>query len=256
MKKLFVFCTSLMMIFSAHAQCQLEVFDSMLFIDKPDMTQYGLTPIKLIGGSKLFPSGTDKSLVPADKTVINALTGVHDLTVLNIEHWQDTDLYVALLDKVHRLFPNLRVGYYSIVPRRDYWRAIQGEGHPKYVAWQTINDSLNPIALQADVIFPSLYTFYTDQQGWVLYATANLSEAKRYNKTVYAFIWPYYHDSTKLTGQSIPFDYWRLQLDTLKSLEVDGIVIWGGYKIPWDPQAGWWLETMDFMAENCSAQSG
>ena len=47
MKKLFVFCASLMMIFSAHAQCQLEVFDSMLFIGKPDMTQYGLTPIKL-----------------------------------------------------------------------------------------------------------------------------------------------------------------------------------------------------------------
>jgi hypothetical protein len=72
MKRLFVFCASLMMIFDTYAQCQIGVFDSMLFIDKPDMTQYGLTPIKLIGGSKLFPIGTDKSLVPADKTVINA----------------------------------------------------------------------------------------------------------------------------------------------------------------------------------------
>src|SRR5437588_457547 len=101
MKKLFVFCASLMMAFNAYVQCQIEVFDSMLFIGKPDLTQYGLKPIKLIYSSTLFPSGTDKLLVPADKTVMNALTGVHDLTVLDVEHWQDTDLYVTLLNKVH-----------------------------------------------------------------------------------------------------------------------------------------------------------
>src|SRR5919198_2412066 len=114
MKKLFVFCAPLMMVFNAYAQCQIEVFDSMLFIEKPDMTQYGLTPIKLISSSELFPIGTDRSLVPTDETVIKALTGVHDLAVIDIEHWQDTGLYVTLLDKVHTLFPNLRVGYYSI----------------------------------------------------------------------------------------------------------------------------------------------
>jgi hypothetical protein len=227
------------------------VFDALLFTGKPDLTQYGLIPIRLIGTSHLFPSGTDKLLVPTDDQVRMALTGRQDLLALNAEHWQDTASYVDLLKKAHRLFPHLRIGYYDVVPKRDYWRAIRGEGDPKYIEWQRVNDSLRPIAMQADVMFPSLYTFYADQGGWVKYAIANVSEAERYNKSVYTFIWPYYHDSnTALKGQLIPADYWRLQLETLKSLEVDGIVIWGGYKLPWDPAAPWWLETLNFINAN------
>jgi len=79
----------------------------------------------------------------------------------------------------------------------------------------------------------------------------SVSEAKRYNKSVYPFIWPYYHDSnTALKGQLISADFWRLQLETLNSLAVDGIVIWGGYKLPWDDQAPWWLETLSFINAN------
>jgi hypothetical protein len=227
------------------------VFNALLFTGQPDLTQYGLVPIKLIGTSYLFPSGTDKLLVPTDDQVRMALTGRQDLLALNAEHWQDTASYVDLLKKAHRLFPQFRIGYYAVVPKRDYWRAIRGAGDPKYREWQAVNDSLKPIAMQADVTFPSLYTFYADQGGWVKYAIANVSEAKRYNKSVYPFIWPYYHDSnTALKGQLISADYWRLQLETLKSLAVDGIVIWGGYKLPWDDQAPWWLETLSFINAN------
>jgi Hyaluronidase len=224
------------------------LFDALLFAGKPDLAQWGLRPIKIIPASQFFPTGADRALLPASTTVRAASTDVRDLAVVNVEHWQDTTLYVTLLKCIHRLMPNLRVGFYDIVPKRDYWRAIRGEGDPKYSEWQAVNDSLKPIAKEADALFPSLYTFYPDQAGWIKYASANIAEAKRYNKTVYPFLWPQYHDSNALLKwQLIPGDYWRLQLETLKSLAVDGIVIWGGSEMPWDEAAPWWQVTKEFL---------
>ena len=51
------------------------------------------------------------------------------------------------------------------------------------------NDQLRPLAGAVDILFPSLYTFYTDQGGWVRYAYAQIAEARRNanGKPVYVF---------------------------------------------------------------------
>jgi hypothetical protein len=234
----------------------MNLFDALLFPGRPDLTEYGFKKTRLVGGP-LFPSSADRTVVPSDTTITQALAGISNvLTILDVEHWTDTALYTALLQRIHALRPELRVGYYATVPKRDYWRAIRPTDDPKYLIWQAENNGLSPVAEQADVLFPSLYTFYSDQPGWVKYATANVSEARRYGKLIYPFIWPQYHDSNPtLKGQLIPGDYWRLQLETLKSLAVDGIVIWGGWQVPWDACAGWWLETMDFVADSAPLPS-
>jgi hypothetical protein len=110
-----------------------------------------------------------------------------------------------------------------------------------------------------DAIYPSLYTFYPDQDGWLKYALANISEARRYGKPVYVFLWPQYHESDPAVAwRFIPADYWRLELETAKQY-ADGIVIWGGWQysgkrlnwlLEWDDTAPWWIETQDFMADH------
>lgn len=171
------------------------------------------------------------------------------------------------VDLVHDNYPDVKVGWYAMVPMRDYWTPYQYlytletlatnpnqpwyQGNlPKfkanYEAWQACNAYLRPIADKVDYIFPSLYTFYEDRHGWEIYAKANMAEARKYGKPVYPFIWMKYHDSSKLAGQDVPADYWRMQLDIIKA-NADGIVIWGGWLEPWNENAGWWRVTQDFL---------
>jgi hypothetical protein len=46
------------------------------------------------------------------------------------------------------------------------------------------------------------------------------------------FIWPQYHDVMRgpLAGTYISYDYWMLQLTTIRDAGVSGIIFWGGYK--------------------------
>ena len=62
------------------------------------------------------------------------------------------------------------------------------------------------------------------------------------------FLWPRYEENkpTDVTGQYMPADFWRLQLETCRQY-ADGIVIWGGWQEQWDENAPWWVETKKFL---------
>ena len=184
-----------------------------------------------------------------------------DIAVIDIEHWptrgksgpvaEGLAKYRAVLGWFHGEVPTLRVGYYGVPPIRDYWRAIKGPSSAEYAAWQAENDRLAPLAKDVDALFPSLYTFYSDRNGWVKYAIAQIKEARRYGtgKPVYAFLMPTYHNSNKiLGGRFIEPEYWKLQLETILR-HADGIVIWGGPKTEWDEDAPWWRVTKQFLRD-------
>jgi hypothetical protein len=182
---------------------------------------------------------------------------------LDLEHWETRGAAGIVEPNVRRLVSvveRLRagglknpVGYYGILPNREYWRAIEGTSSEGFRSWQRDNDYVIPLAAVVDILFPSLYTFYEDPARWKLYALRNIAEAKRLanGKPIYPFIWPQYHDGTALEGRYIPAADWRAQLDLLAG-EVDGIVIWGGWareegRLKWDDEAQWWMETKDFL---------
>jgi hypothetical protein len=218
------------------------VFDATLYRNKPDL---GLPRCYVPSASALWGPSDDRNLLPTriGTTIPTALTA------LNIEHWSVPDRMadlIATLNLFRRRCPPIRAGYYSLCPRRDYWRAILSPDSTQYQQWQRENDALAPLARAVDLNFPSLYTFYPNPEGWVRYAKANIAEAKRYCKEVYAFLWPQYHPSSNLAGQYLDADYWRLQLDTVAGL-ADGIVIWGGHQQSWDDAALWWQATKDFL---------
>jgi hypothetical protein len=251
---------------------QFPVFDATGFTQKPDLTQYGLRRITVVypnfmwEGNKV-PDTTslpDRSRITAFAQLANQSTGI---VVIDIEHWplvgdpatvaETVKKYQTVIQWFKTPAPSLRVGLYGVLPIPDYWKSLQEKSLPGYAAWQKENDSLAPIAQFVDVLFPSVYTFYEDRNGWQKYAIAEIQEARRHagGKPVYVFLWPQYHVSNKkLANTFLPSDYWRMELETGRKY-ADGIVIWCcSNKQTWDDKAPWWLETRSFLNENDSSQ--
>jgi hypothetical protein len=233
---------------------RFRVFDGTTFRYKPRLAQYGMEPVNLVYEGSLFNEHASPQSMPSiidiKRVALSAKTA-KGITIIDVERWlwlpDGAHRYAELMQRMKEINPEIKTGYYSIVPKRDYWRAKENPGSKEYREWQRENDQLQPVADNVDYLFPSLYTFYDYQPGWVAYAEANIAEARRLakGKPVYVFLWPSYHESNaQLKGKPIPADFWRLQLETAKRL-ADGVVIWGGSK--WDPEAPWWSETRKFL---------
>jgi hypothetical protein len=154
-----------------------------------------------------------------------------------------------IADWIHEANPNLTIGYYGQIPQRDYWSFILPGLSEDLDKLKQRNQKFQALVDHVDVLFPSLYTFYNDRENWKIYAKGMIKEAKKYNKPIYAFIWPQYHPGTSFIDGA----FWRLQLEELYALGIDGVVIWGGYLQQWDVSAldddpnNWWYQTLDFM---------
>ncbi len=238
------------------------VYDGTLYVQKPDLTPFGLSPITVIYSAAMWNNTEDRLSIP-DAKVIRALalqasrsTGI---AVIDIENWSNVGFPAKVADSVRKyqatiqLFkqsaPSLRLGYYGVVPIFNYRDAISGSNSAGYRAWQVTNNRVAPAAQEADVLFPAIYTFQKDQDGWRKVAMAQIEEARRlaHGKPVYVFLWPQLDEAGK-GGDYLPRDYWRMELETARQ-HADGVVIWGGWKETWDNNAPWWLETRSFLKE-------
>lgn len=242
------------------------VFDGTLYRNKPDLSHYGIRPVKIVGGQLWDRGRPDEALPPVARVhrVAEEVAGLSSPVILDIEHWPLQGAAGAVEDSLSKYLTVLRwfretrldvtVGYYGTVPIRDYWRSIKEIHHSEYRAWNGENDRLRPLAAVVDVLFPSLYTFYDDREGWRRYAVAQIREARRIGsgKPVYVFLWPQFHDSNQwLRGKYLSPDFWRMELETARQY-ADGIVIWGGWGLDsrperWDEDASWWKVTKDFL---------
>lgn len=244
------------------------VFDSTLYADKPDLTLYGIKPIAILYAGQFGHEWVKDVTKLPDKASVQRLAreaGAKSRSVvIDIEHWpvkgdsdqvqESVSKYMTVLQWFKEAAPELLVGYYGVPPLRDYWRAIRPPTSKEWQSYSEDNDRLKPLARVVDLLFPSLYTFYTDQGGWVRYAYGQIAEARRCanGKPVYVFLWPQYHDSNReLKGTYLANDYWRLELETAKQY-ADGIILWGGWgnnnrPAKWDEDAGWWKVTKEFM---------
>jgi hypothetical protein len=252
-------------------QHPFPVFDATDFAQKPDLAQYGLKRIPVVYPAYLWDSkGQPAQTDLPDRSRVNAFAQLaaqsSNILVIDIEQWPlagDAETVAASIMKLQTVIrwfkspvPSMKVGFYGFPPLRDYWDSVQAEGTPRYKSWQTRNDALAPIAQLADVLFPSLYTFYDDRSGWSKYAIAEIREARRYagGKPVYVFLWPQYEAGGTLANAFLPGDFWRMQLETANKY-ADGIVIWCCTGRPtWDDKAPWWSETQKFIKQIHSTQ--
>jgi len=249
-----------------------QVFNALFFSGQPDLTRYGLKPIH-VANRGIWAPGISRTGPPDPALVqryVDKLPRDGAPIVLDFEDFKltagarEARAGVAGLTRILQAFrsaaPDRTIGFYGYLPHRDYWRAIRPRDSSKYRSWQGENDRSAPLADRVDVLFPSIYTFYPDADGWVTYATAQICEARRLSsKPVYVFLWPEYHSNGKAgAGRVIPGSYWRQQLETARKF-ADGVVIWGGWdfkankRAPWNQKADWWLETLRFMRTTKSA---
>jgi len=242
------------------------VFDGTLYKNKPSLETYHVRPITVLYESRLFAANQSPVAVPPEPIVRSLAYELRDSpepVVLDIERWplkgdgltvQSTvGKFLSVLSWVKGEAPSVPFGIYGTVPVPDYWRAIRDPASVEFRSWQQDNDRLEEISNRVDALFPSIYTFYTDRQGWVTYAIAQIAEAKRKakGKPVYAFLWPQYHESNRVLGlRPLDPDYWELQLNTVHQ-HADGLVIWGGWGAngpeSWNEEAPWWQVTKQFM---------
>ena len=248
------------------SQRPFVVFDATLYKNKPPLDPYHVRPITLLYESRLFVANQSADAVPPE-AIVRALA--YELrtssgpVVLDIERWplkgdvhavrSTVAKFLSVLSWVHGEAPNVQFGLYGTVPIPDYWRAIRDPASEEFRSWQQDNDRLEAVSDRIDALFPSIYTFYPDRQGWVTYAIAQIAEARRKakGKPVYVFLMPLYHESNRLLGlQPLDQDFWELQLSTAAQY-ADGLVIWGGWGAhgpePWNEEAPWWQVTKRFM---------
>jgi len=244
------------------------VFDATLYKDKPSLVPYHIRPITLLYESRLFVANQLPTAMPPQtivRTIAYELRSSKEPVALDIERWpikgdevtvQSTvRKFLLVLSWVEHEAPRVAFGVYGTVPVPDYWRAIRDPASAEFQSWQQDNDRLERINDKVDALFPSIYTFYPDRQGWVTYAIAQIAEARRKakGKPVYTFLWPQYHDSNVLLShQPLDPDYWDLQLHTVAQ-HADGAVIWGGWgengPESWNEAAPWWQVTKRFMRQ-------
>jgi hypothetical protein len=252
---------------TAAAGC-FQIFDATLYSGKPDLAALGIQHLTLVEPPRWWKGAAadDNSLKEATKAGTTPLLQNGDPVVIDLElpltsnnPNSDSNIgkYVKTIDWMRDAGYTKPLSFYGSLPVRDYWRAVKGPGNPPYQQWQRDNDRLAPIVAKVDALYPSLYTFYPNQQAWVSYAVANIREAKRIGggRPVYPFLWPQYHDSAgALAHHELPADYWLLQLRTMRD-NANGVVIWGGRDfdkhapMQWDDNAAWWQATRKFMAE-------
>lgn len=245
---------------------QFGLYQALIYRGMPGLEKFGISRVKIIDRGALTDDTADPKVDPQRVEALVASVP-HDQTplVLDFEQFHTSGSADTVNRSIQRLndigaafrraLPGRRIGHYGAIPIRDYWRAITNDrNNAKFRAWQEENDRLALLEKQVDVLFPSLYTFYDDKEGWRRYAIAQICEARRIsNKPVIAFLWPEYHDSNqRVRDRFLPGDYWQLQLETVYRY-ADGVVIWGGYDLQnrqprdWDENAEWWKRTKAFL---------
>jgi hypothetical protein len=256
----------------------IDLYDSLLFTGKPDLSRYGLKRARIVYEAELWPS--KRSAIPNEAVVrskanavlaegvtpaVPVILDVEQYSVdvrLNASHINpDTSAIDANILKLKQIIdwfkdeaPTLPVGFFDVaaplvgLPVTGQQPANDAE----LAIWKRANSYLIPLIAHVDALYPSLYTVDTDPAKWVAAARRHISETKRIGrgKPVRPFIWPQYHDvmHSPLAGTFIDYDYWMLQLTTIRDAGVSGIVFWGGYEKHWDDTQGWWRATLDFIA--------
>lgn len=249
----------------SHTSYAFKIYSNFQsYTNIPDLSEFGIGQVKLLTTGALWAPGEDQEQVPT----VNKLDGLKtwsknwvgiDMVVADIEHWplhdKDEELASEAMRKFEETFAQLKarlpqypIGFYRMLPRRDYWRAISGLESEKYQEWIAENNKLRPLAAKVDVLFPSLYTFYDNVDDWKTYARENILEAKRLanGKPVVCYVWPRFHNSSSLSGKLIPGSFWREQLELIKEY-ADGVIIWDHVKTEWAGDAEWWVQTVKFI---------
>jgi len=165
--------------------------------------------------------------------------------ILDYEQWQlpsEISKHIQVVDWWREVRPELRIGFYGIIPKVAYWPSING-GKEK-IDWQRHNASLGtsrddegkfvPRGLidVIDFICPCLYSWHANGGGWdhealwfSRYAPATIDASRNYQKPVYPFVWQRIHDEAHKFDQLLSGEHFKKQIKYCID-NADGVCIW------------------------------
>ena len=235
-----------------------QVCESVSYINRP--FNIGMRRATILYENMLYRNGEPHATPPLPESLnhwvelLNRINLTGPL-ILDLEHWPiytDPVTRQYMVDVVNTFKTPTRqyqVGYYAMVPQRDTFAALQ-PWHASFNLWKDRNTQVQSIADAVDVLYPSLYTLYADEQRWSDYAIQNILEARRLakGKPIFPMLWPEYHQfADRKAGQYIDSEFWLQQLTTVYRM-CEGVVIW---KVAdgqiWNAQLPWIQATREFM---------
>ena len=240
------------------------IYKGFRYHEMPDLSNCGLDQnIKILYKNQLFGRSSIKipNISKLKSEVVPYLAKKNfKYVIIDIEHWDPIKEIDKLILVVRTLKQGVlaagntytKFGYYMLLPDSNYLAPNTKKYRPdRWIAWLKHNEQMRQLSAEVDVVFPSLYTVADDQKGWLEYARTNIAEARKYGKPVIPFIWPQYHDYLPDIGtQYLPQSFWRMQLDTLRTI-TDGVVVWGSVAKTkgwerWRNEMPWWNTTKEF----------
>lgn len=208
---------------------KVQYIDEGQFLGKEP---YTFDPIKLkliIDSSIPAPNGSGMAYIDLE----TYLDEIRDKGT-QIESFQKSiKLYIDVIKFAKKMRPNIKWGYYAI-PHTTYWGRTQDfYGKLK---------KIEPLIKECDVLFPSLYIFYDEQdkatalenEKYVIENTKEMIKVGQYyKKPVVVFVWHRYHPSNDKFGmETLPDKVFLTHVERIASTshqgkKVNGIVWWG-----------------------------
>ena len=183
------------------------------------------------------------------------------------------DRYVTVLRACKTQRPDLVLGYYSVVPLAGSWAYTNPKPMP---LTDELNAALKSIAEVADFVAPSFYVNFKDfnLEHTLRWMREVIAACKKHypGKPIIPFLWPQWGDvrnaideqaakervpqsgrtpGFKFTPKqvdkaNIPGKIWRALLEQLTACGVKEIILWGDGYYPWNDNAPWLMETLEW----------
>src|SRR5215471_5265482 len=167
-----------------------DLYDSLLFIGKPDLSRHGLKRARTVYEHELgLPKPTPDEVAVRSRAGAVLAEGVTAAVpvILDVEKYSvdvrsdishinpDTSTVDANIIKLEQIIgwfkneaPTLEVGFFDVaapidgLPVTGQWPANNAE----LVIWKRANSYLIPFATHVDALYPSLHTVDTDPAKW------------------------------------------------------------------------------------------
>ena len=233
-----------------------EIFDAMLYLEKPDLSRCGIRTIHVVyeqfSGIKIAEGASTIYWADFEQAATGAARAAAEVVVLDIEAlpakpWSGL---AAAVGTFRRKVPGKRLGVYGVLPPVRYWEVMRSNERR---FGEREHAEIGQLAQEVDALFPSLYVHYEDIEGWQRFARETIRRAQQYRKAVFPFVWPQFHPGNKTRGLDfLPAHMWRVVVETVLN-EAEGMVLWGGWRdkneqrLKWDERAEWWAVTAEIL---------
>lgn len=263
-------------VFGATAK-QFQVFNAINYIGTPNLSEYGIVPIKIIYESDLDDPPLPFSKVrrySAKKIALAAQEAAREedkLVILDMETWgwnqNAMRKYAEAVKSFKRAYPVAKVGMFGVTPNNIAlpYAAYSKNRLDLITKWEALQPIAAPVVSEVDVLAPEVYTIGDNMHAWDEEAKLIVRYARQAapGKPVYVFVWPQYlapHagcERGSIGATFIPAAAWRNEMETLYTV-ADGVILWSprwacaanSDKVEYprfSTQMPWFQETLDFM---------